>query len=275
MEVNKKEMLAVGAGVLAAVGIGIGIWWFFGRTGASVSLINGPETATTTPSEATMAHIEENAAYYDIHAHYPSTAPLPGNTGAEGVAEMKTFVQNTILRFKESGNFANLTAEDIKIQGLGPDRKYALDINYEVYKGGRSISYVYLIEADTLGAHPNTYYRTFTYDTRTGASLALDDLFAPGAPYLDRLSAQTRADLPNLLGGGSAGDPPVEGSDAFPEITAGTQPEEDSFQNFAIDGTMLRIIFPPYQVGPYSLGTVVDPIPLSTFASILKAEYRP
>jgi Protein of unknown function (DUF3298) len=179
---------------------------------------------------------------------------------------MKAFAENTIGGFKESGNFANLTHDDVQMQGLD-QRKYALNIEYQVYRGSHTVSYVYQIYEDTLGAHGNTYYRTFTFDTNTGAAIELGDLFTGTAPYLERLSTQARADLPGIIRAAS-------GSDAdMAEIKAGTQPEEDSFQNFAIDGSTLRLIFPPYQVGPYSIGTVIDPIPLATFKDILQAVY--
>lgn len=270
---NSKKIVVITGSILAVVFIGVGLWWWLGRTSAPVALIQDPNhpTATTTPTTE-KAHIVENGKYYDIQAYYPSATPLPGTKASDAVVTMKGFIQNTIDGFKENGNFAKLTPEDIKIQGLGPDRKYSLEIEYDMYKGARTISYVYTLSSDTLGAHPNTYYRTFTFDTITGESLALDDLFTTGAPYLERVSKQVRADLPHLISsidqGGTPAEPDTE------TINAGTQPQEDSFQNFAIEGGMLRIIFPPYQVGPYSIGTVVDPIPLSTFKSILKAEYK-
>ncbi len=128
---------------------------------------------------------------------------------------------------------------------------------------------MYQIYEDTLGAHPNGYYRTFTYDLQTGQEVTLQDLFLPSIPYLERLSDRARADLPAIIkqmSGGDEGDPSM--------LADGTSPTADNFQWFYIDSTNLVLIFPPYQVGPYSLGTVTDTIPLAQLADSLKVEYQ-
>ncbi len=101
--------------------------------------------------------------------------------------------------------------------------------------------------------HPNGYYRTFTFDTKSGAALELGDLFAPGASYLDTLSRIARAKLPAQIA--TAENVSVSEVDTHFHHQ-GTVPEEDSFQNFYLEGSNLVIIFPSYQVGPYVLGVV-------------------
>jgi Protein of unknown function (DUF3298) len=276
MEFTHKHRAVLTVLVLIAIFLGIcGIYWFTHRNSTEPSLIPDPnQTATSTASSTVpmveKKKLEEHAAYYDVTAAYPSTTGLAGGADAAALTAMKGFEQNFIDGFKERGNFANLTAADVAAQNLGGDRKYALDIDYDTYRGSHTVSYVFIAYENSLGAHPNTYYRTFTFDTQTGAILALDDLFLPGKDYLSRVSKQTRADLPSILKAKAGGTSPD-----LKLITDGTQPQDDSFQNFAIDGTKLNMIFPPYQVAAYVYGATTDPIPLTIFKDILRPEYLP
>jgi|CXWL01.1.fsa_nt_gi hypothetical protein len=274
MDMNNKHSAVIGVGVLVLV-FGVLVIWYMALHPAPVAYAPSNTTATTTNATTTpnSLKITDNGKYYEIEAKYPSNTPLKESVSKEADAKavmlMKVFEENTIGGFKENGNFENLTAEDIKTQGLTAERKYAMGIDYEIYKGERTVSYVYTIYQDTLGAHPNTYYRTFTFDMVTGNMLALDDLFLPTASYLDRMSEQTRKDLPKLLEKMGGANPDLD------SIKSGTLPDSDSFQNFTIDGTNLNMIFPPYQVAAYVYGTIVDPIPLSSLADILKPIYLP
>jgi hypothetical protein len=147
-----------------------------------------------------------------------------------------------------------------------------MTMEYEIHESPKTVSYVYSLYQDTMGAHPNTYYRTFTFDKETGNDIELGDLFTPGAAYLDRLSEITRADLPKIMA--KMAEMTLDEVD-HDYINSGTMPIADSFGNFAIDGANLLMIFPPYQVGPYVYGTITDPIPLSSLSNILAPKYRP
>lgn len=275
MDLKHKHWALIFIGILVASFIILAAWY---TLGSKKALAPTGETATSTPQATATStapagpnHITEHAAYYDIDLTYPSATPLASvsaDANAKAVATMKSAMTDTSAQFKTDGNFANLTQEDIEMQHLG-ERKYALSSEYKTYTGTRTVSYVFTIYEDTLGAHPNAYFRTFTFDTQTGAELALSDLFQPSSQYLERLSARTRADLPAITAQKSGGD---VGSDAD-FIQDGTKPEEASFQSFYISGGNLVIVFPPYQVGPYALGTIEDPIPLAQLSEALKAEY--
>lgn len=231
------------------------------------------DVATTTPSATTTPPLTltDSGQYYDAEAKYPGTTPLVQSAGAEANAAavflMKSFVENAVGGFKERAN-----EQMPGMQDFSQGRKYTMGIDYTMSEGPKTISYVYLIYEDTFGAHPNTYYRTFTFDKATGEAIGLDELFAPGAPYLERLSARTRADLPVIMAKRAETTPDQVDQDS---ISRGTIPEADAFGNFAIEGTTLRVIFPPYQVGPYAYGTIEVPIPLSSLSDILNPKYRP
>ena len=275
MDLRHKHWALIFIGILVAAFVILAGWYMLGskqvlaptgEIGTSTPLV----PATTTPADI-PAHITEHANYYDIDLTYPSVTPLAtlsADADAKAVATMKGAMADVAAQFKKDGDFANLTQQDIELQRLD-ERKYALSAEYTVYKGARTVSYVFTIYEDTLGAHPNGYYRTFTFDTQTGAELPLSQLFQPSSQYLERLSARTRADVPAIIQA-KAGSP---GDTDF--IQDGTKPDEISFQNFYIDGKDLVIIFPPYQVGPYALGTIEDPIPLGQLSDMLNSTYLP
>jgi hypothetical protein len=209
----------------------------------------------------------ENAQYYDIVAHYATSTPLSkisASIDASATALMKSFVDDTVAEFKKNGNFANLTAKDVKMIGLDQGRKEKLQIVYLISSSPKTVSYIFSIYEDTLGAHGNIFFRTFTFDTSTGANLSLSDIFTPGSPYLDTLSTISRAELPGVIG---------DGFD-MTFIKDGTKPVNDSFMSFFFDNRELVLLFPPYQVAPYSSGPQTLRIPISLISSILRSEYR-
>jgi hypothetical protein len=269
---NNKQRATAAVIVLFGVFLALLIWYMATHP-APEAAIPGNIATSTTPAAETL-HIKDEGEFYEIDAAYPASTPLKASAGVEAdaraVAAMKAFEENAIVAFKENAGIGEGGPEElarIKEYNL----KYAMNIEYKFYSGPKTISYVYSIYQDTLGAHPNMYYRTFTFDRDTGEALGLDELFSPGTPYLERLSTRTRADLPKIMG--KMAELPPEQVD-MDYINSGTLPIADAFQNFAVDNETLLMIFPPYQVGPYVYGTITDPIPLADLKDILNPEYR-
>ena len=236
------------------------------------SMRPAPTKAPATASEAAIilpaTGYSEHTKYYDITASYATSTPLLRSVGpASDVAArslMLGFVRDTIQNFKTDGNFANLTSEDIKVMGFDKGRKETLDITYRIASSPRTVSYIFTIYQDTLGAHGNTFFRTVTFNTKTGAPLALADVFSPGTNYLTTLSSISRTKLPGIIG---------QGAD-MTFIKNGTEPKKENFQSFYLDAKNFVILFAPYAVAPYSSGAQTLRIPLSQLSSILKPEYR-
>lgn len=252
--------------VLILIAAGIALWFVLSRP----SPVGPGGSATSTPSGAegdVPATLQDNGQYHEITAHYPAQTPLKATAGATAdiVASrvMKEFVEQEIARFKDN-NVDMLTAEDISIIGLGGERKYVLDIEYKVYESPDTVSYVFSMFADTLGAHPNGYYRTYTFDKESGEGLHLDDIF--GTPdYLEVLSMLSRQALAAKL-------------DEFgydkEYLEAGTTAFADNFQNFYLEGDNFVVLFPPYQVGPWVIGTQTAELPRAELGNTLKEAYR-
>lgn len=258
-----KKLLLFGASFVLVILVAVLGYQYLRYDVANMPYIPGMVRAVDTGS------IVEDAAYYDIVVKYATTTPLLTSAGREAdaaaVKRMKDFITKEIAQFKEYGDFDNLTPEDIKIMGFDQGRKQTLTINHLTATSPRSVSYLFNIYRDTLGAHGNTYYRTFTFDLSNGNQLALADLFVPGAPYLDTLSSISRGKLPEIIENGLAD---------IGMIADGTRPEAKSFENFFLDGNSLVLLFPPYAVAPYAAGSQTLAIPLTELKTILKPEYQ-
>lgn len=252
--------------VLGVIALGGGLWYVLSNPGT----LNAPTTTTEPPPEPTK--ITEDATYYTVDAAFPSATPLKKSAGAAAdkaaVDFMHGFVMGQIDAFKKSADFENLSHDDIQILRLD-ERKYAIGIEYETKESGRTITYIFQIYTDTGGAHPNTTYRTLTFDRKTGRPLTTADIFVPSTPFLDTLSTLARAKLPAII----AAREEVSVSEVQMDfIEDGTKPEPPSFMNFYFEPGTLTLIFPPYQVGPYVLGRVDLTIPTSEVTG-LRSEY--
>jgi hypothetical protein len=196
---NNKHQAVIAVAILILVFIGLIAWFHYGKQVYRAPVPDG--TATTTPNGDIVVeplHIREETRFYEIDMAYPPSTPLRASAGADAdaraVAAMKGFAQNTLEAFKENNELANMTEAKFAEITFNRDAKYAMTTEYKLYTSPKTISYVFSIYQDTMGAHPNTYYRSFTFDRDTGHALHLGELFVPGAPYLERLSKRTRTD---------------------------------------------------------------------------------
>ncbi len=217
----------------------------------------------------------EHTPYYDIAANYATSTPLLADVGpaanAAAVALMNKFVGDTVTQFKTDGNFANLTQNDIRVMGFNQDHKEKLQIVYLIASSPHTVSYIYTTYEDTFGAHGNTFFKTFTFDTdpstssgRAGEPLSLADVFLPGSSYLETLSGLARAQLPGVIGSGMSAQ----------MLDNGTTAEDKNFAAFFFDNKDFVILFAPYAVAPYAAGPQTLRIPVAQLANILKPEYR-
>lgn len=273
MDLKHKHWALIFIGILVAALAVIAIYYMLGTQ--KVSAPTSPTAtstaqAATTTAAAAPAHITEHAQYYDIDMAYPSATPLASaSANVQAVAIMKAAMQSTANQFVKDGNFANLTPKDVQMMGLD-QQKESLGAQYKMYTGTHTVSYAFDIFEDTLGAHPNTFYQTFTFDTGTGAQLGLNDIFAD-ENYLSELSTIANQKLPAILADREQIDVGEVDTDY---IAQGAAPKAENYQDWYISGSSLVIVFPPYQVGPYALGTIEMPIPLSSISTFLKPVYR-
>ena len=251
-------------GILALIIVIGGLVWYS---------LGGPRTATApgvtaTSSLPAVGAYTDHGQYYDIAANYPTTTPMEGSANAAAIASMRSYVSSEIASFMQQGHFDTLTPTDVKMMGYDQGRKEKLQIVY-LYSTSpagtpRTVSYIFTEYTDTLGAHGNTFFRTFTFDTKTGQELSIGDLFTPGSDYLAKLSSLSRSYLAQNLG--QFADTQM--------VDAGTRAVEKSFQNFFLDNGTLAILFAPYDVAPYAAGPQTVRIPVSELSGLFNPAYK-
>ena len=151
------------------------------------------------------------------------------------------------------------------MQGITADRYYALALEYQAVMSSTTVSYAYQVYADTLGAHPNLYYKTFVFD-QNGNQLGLKDVLSNNPNWLEELSLLVSQDVTAQLKARLAESIPQgdEGPDVTDSLfTEGLAAQEENFKNFVVDGDELVILIPPYQVAAYAAGAFEVRIPLS------------
>ncbi len=192
--------------------------------------------------EVEKLSIHEKTDHYDISASYPKT-----NSDSISLS-FKSFIEDQISQFKEDTSWVG-DVESASSQSL------TLDIDYKVVDSVTVNNYVFNIDSYTGGAHGMQVMRTFSYD-KTGQLLTLANMFSNGIDGLKTLAAATQKELLKRPGADSKW------------ITDGAGPVEDNYAAFIVTNEGLTILFGPYQVAPYSDGTIEMSIPLSAFAKV-------
>lgn len=269
MEPAQKKTAIIGAIVLVFIIAVLTLWYMSSHEPKPLPIGEMP-TAPGAPAAHEKKTVRDSGAYYDAEVSYPASTPLIASAGrdadAAAVQSMKVFAEGQISAFKERSGIDTLTQADIEVMQLGGDRKYALSVDYETKESPTTLSYIYTLYEDTMGAHPNAYLRTYTFNKKTGEQIHLDEILSGN--YLERLSTLSREKLAKTIGEMSGGEPNME------YIESGTLPIADSFQNFYLEAGALVLLFPPYQVGPYAIGLQSARIPFSELGTMLQAEYR-
>lgn len=209
-------------------------------------------------------HYSDDSEYYRIEADYPARTGLADAADLKVRTTIEQDLAQQIATFKTDSGLDVLTPQDAEIQGLTNERKYALALEYMPLTSSTTVSFAYQVYADTLGAHPNLYYKTFVFD-QDGNRLALGDVLKNNPNWLEELSllvsqdvtAQLKTRLDSLPQGN-------EGADVTDSIFAeGLVAKEENFENFVVDGDSLVILIPPYQVAAYAVGPFEVRLPLS------------
>lgn len=105
-------------------------------------------------------------------------------------------------------------------------------------------------------AHPYDYTVPINYDLAQGKEIALEQLFLPGANYLQALSDYCKTELNK--------------TDLAPDLFAeGFSPKPENFHSWNISEQGLAISFDPYQVAPYAAGPQLVVIPYAALKDVL------
>lgn len=204
--------------------------------------------------------------FVSIEATYPSKTALDDAANAKARLTIETWVKERTSGFLTMVNDELLSADE-KARLREDGRKYAMGISYKTYSSPGYVSYVFQVYEDTGGAHPNTYYTTFTFDVN-GDKKELADLFVSGSNYLNRLSSEAYTRV--LTESKKRFEATDLDESQLDWIRMGTAPTHEALQFFYLNGSDLVLVFPPYQVSAYAAGTFEIPVPLSVLVDILK-----
>lgn len=125
---------------------------------------------------------------------------------------------------------------------------FEMDVVSESLDSARTRSVVLTLFQDAGGAHPTSWFKTFTYDTARGVPVTFDTLFAPGTDPLQVIFPIVQRQLESktgLAGGISRGD--------------GMDPSH--YQNFAITDDAVTFYFARAELLPSYAGESSVTIP--------------
>jgi hypothetical protein len=174
--------------------------------------------------------------------------------------EVIALVERTLARYADMVDPAAMPQDELAwIRESGRPYTVTATGKASLGQGGRS-SYRMQISYDTGGAHPNGTAVTESYGPE-GERLSLEDVIGNDRA-LERLAAVVRPRLEAAIAArvSEDGGEPYEAGEDF---DAGTAPLPENYQRWYLSDADLVVVFDPYQVGPYTLGTYEVAVPIA------------
>ena len=179
----------------------------------------------------------------EIETSYNVTIEIPET----GYAFMDTVMQNEIRQIREE--YIEIASAPVESAA-----RYQLNIDVDSFYFPPAIhSYLFNIYEYTGGAHGNTYIRTFTFDTQKQREIGLSEIIGPFFEDDQQMYALIGRIVMSNLGSR------LEDKDW---VEKGTGYNPENYQNFVVTKDELVFYFPPYQIAPYSEGTIKIAIPM-------------
>lgn len=115
-----------------------------------------------------LCRLHETKPDYTLAMSFPVDFP-----DQEAVDDFVTQTRTGFLNQTETPSFANI-AYGLEMQSMLWATDETRSVSFEIYE-------------NLGGAHPNTWYQTFNYDTRRGRAISFEDLFAPDVDPLNAI----------------------------------------------------------------------------------------
>ncbi|HEY7050794.1 MAG TPA: esterase [Mycobacterium sp.] len=216
--------------------------------GIFVASVSAPVTAAQSPCvdlggsvDGDMCRIHSNTDTYSVDINFPVGYPDTG--------PLTDYVRQT------RDGFVNVS----QMPGSA-SLPYALDITSEQYQSGQppqgTQSVVLKIYQNVGGAHPLTWYKSFTYNLATRQPITFDTLFTPGSKPLPVILPIVQREIDKELGSGV-------------QIPLGDGLDPSHYQNFAITDDELIFFFGQNELLPSAAGAQDAHVPRSAVASML------
>lgn len=215
-------------------------------------------TLKLTPAAAvaysfTDGSVTAKTKYYEIKVNYPVMAGGDAAVIKTANDKIEGFIDAEVAQFKKDSQAA------VDYPGPGP---WYLNYYYDIpYNKNGLISIVLQRESFLGGAHPNTTYKTFLFNTNNSKFLTLSDLFKPTSDYLGAIATYSKTELGKKF----LKDAQQNGETEAAWFPGGADPKADNYQNFNLTDQGINFIFPPYQVVAYAYGTQEQLVPVDVF----------
>lgn len=178
----------------------------------------------------TDKNVIENNENYNIKISYPI---LNDKTIDD---KIKKLVDETINDFKE------------EVKELDSSKSYDLNIEYESSDNNLNLYSIHLIIYKYLGgAHYNREDLVYYYNYKINKELFWNDILIDDNKTLDRLAAISKEKLM------------LEYKDYLysdESLNNGVKPIKDNFKIILFNNDNIKVVFPPFQVGPWSSGNL-------------------
>lgn len=165
--------------------------------------------------------------------------------------------------YSQKQEFLSLIA-DLEISESG--QLYDFSLQYQVRRMENIESYHFITYSFGGGSHYMREDKSYHYDTKNKKLIDLS-YFLDDDQSLSKLSVLSYYYIMKQYE-----EKKIEGIADW--VKAGTKAELNNYQNFSFTENGFQILFPPYQVGPWSEGEITITIPYSELVGILKEEYR-
>ena len=125
---------------------------------------------------------------------------------------------------------------------------HQMDVTAESFRSARTRSVVLTLFQDVGGAHPSTWYKSFTYDVERARPVTFDTLFAPNTKPLDAIFPIVQRTLESETG--------LAGS-----ISPGDGHDPARYQNFAVTDDAVIFFFGRAELLPSYAGETSVRVP--------------
>ena len=141
---------------------------------------------------------------------------------------------------------------------------FAYELRYSGLRADSTVFSCYGTEYVYLGgAHPVTYYKTATIDTKSGKRLSLSDVLKTTDGFAELLATETIKQLDDR-----------EAIFDKKELVKNIQYMMDHNDlQFGLTEDGMQVFFGNYEIGPYAMGTAVVNLPQSKYFSIFQPKY--
>ncbi len=232
-----------------------------------------PDTPVETESLAPSYTFEAQVRHEDDHVS--AAASFPPDLDKLAPALAKDLSRAARAEFETVAGDAALAA---KVYGQSFNRFEVRQDWMLAAQSGPLVSLSGLGYSDTGGAHPNNTLMGIIHDTSTAQTLKASALFSDPEAAANLIAAPLRASLVDQkmqrYGANAVRDEiEAELAEILPADSglSGEVVLVASTEEGKIGG--LKILFSPYEIGPYVEGSYEAVIPQSVFANVLKPEY--